>query len=493
MTGKRKILLATIIAGLLLSALLAGAYVLSVRYGDWRAVVPYRNTTRDRYGIALRTDDRDAHPLLCKRYGMFVKVQWRSGDESIAALDGKNFVTGISRGETYIYAEYKGKEVLRLPVYVDRESPEPLGEIADPRFVQDSGTYINHDASASNEAVLRFAGDLMCMASLQKAAMTDGVFNFKKFFRHVRPLLWEADFSMGNLETMLSHTWPYNHELSGRLEAPYLNAPPTYLDAVRYAGFDAVSMANNHNADVGWTGIVETMEHIKRYSLLNTGLFLSEDDPRYLLVDINGIRVAILSYSDVFNSAPVRKNLSETERTLALNVYEMSKVKDDVTSAKAKGAEYIIMYIHWGGQNNTTLTKRQPVVAREMADAGIDYIIGMHPHVLQKYDVITAEDGRSVPVVYSLGNFIGSAGAIILNRDAAILQLELKRGPNGVIQAKDCYIPCFLMQYEDVPYTLLPCDPELNGGYSFSSLTDAWKRIADTLGDKISAYQGNAD
>ena len=82
-----------------------------------------------------------------------------------------------------------------------------------------------------------------------------------------------------------------------------------------------------------------------------------------------------------------------------------------------------------------------------MADAGVDYIIGSHPHVLQPYGVIKAADGRTVPVIFSMGNFVSAFNYTRFGhvRDSIVLKIRLKRETNGEVRlSDDSYIPFYV-------------------------------------------------
>ena len=92
-------------------------------------------------------------------------------------------------------------------------------------------------------------------------------------------------------------------------------------------------------------------------------------------------------------------------------------------------------------------------MAEEIAETGVDYIIGSHPHALQRYDVIESSSGKSVPVVYSMGNFVSHMKKTV-NKDTIILRLNLCREDDGsVVLKNDEYIPCRIAtKYKDKHY-----------------------------------------
>lgn len=412
-------------------------------------------------------------------------LQWSSSDQSAARVDAKGVVTAFAKGTAVITAVTgDGKAAGKSTVIIDRDPLEPLSPIANARYQLQNGIYINSGAEKSHQAVLMLTGDLMCVIRQQRKAQTGATYNFNPSFDYVKNILGEADFAAGNLETMLSHTWPYKLEET-KIDGQWnCNAPETFLDALRYAGFDGVVTANNHSCDTGPQGVRETLAHLNRYQFLNTGMSADQNEQHFFLVNINGIRVAFMSYTCQLNGAEMY--FTEDEANTMINIYSPENVARDVAAAKAKGAEFIITYVHWGRQNAAEPTKKQLADAQDIADAGADYIIGSHPHVLQPYDVITADDGRLVPVIYSMGNFVASMDEVEGNRDAIILRIGLKRTGQGIVIDSEGYYPCYVLnKLNGFSTVVVPTSPKYNSGLSSEYLEPAHQRIVKALGVKI--------
>ena len=210
-----------------------------------------------------------------------------------------------------------------------------------------------------------------------------------------------------------------------RLEdKPYLNAPLSYLDAVKDAGYDLLTMANNHNCDTGVQGILETMENVDAYGFMHTGLFTDERTPRYTIIDVNGIKIGFVAYATYFNQK--ENNLTTKGQEVMLNRFDTETARADIKAARAAGAEYVIAFMHWGAENTNETTANQERNARAIAKAGADYIVGSHPHALQHYDIIETADERQVPVIYSMGNFVSNMTRDI-NNDTIVLRLDLTK------------------------------------------------------------------
>jgi poly-gamma-glutamate synthesis protein (capsule biosynthesis protein) len=352
-----------------------------------------------------------------------------------------------------------------------------------------SGIDSGPQAKKTDKAVLMFAGDLMCSYEMQKSAMIGDAFAFNAGFNYVKPILELSDLAIGALETVISQTAPYMYEQAMIMSPGGMqyncNAPAAFLDALAYAGFGVVVTANNHNLDAGLQGIAETLDNLDSCHLPNTGMFRQNMDSRFLLFDINGINIAILSYATAFNTFDGLYNKQALD--ICINKYGQNKARADIAAAKMAGADFIIVFIHWGKQNSVTVTNNQYLYGQELADAGADYIVGGHPHVLNPYDVLHTADGRNVPVIYSLGNFFTDMNEVAyINSDAVIWRLELEKSADGVRIADEGYIPCYIFQnFEGQRCVTVPCDSVLANMGAISELNDARERIRRSLGDKI--------
>ena len=389
---------------------------------------------------------------------------------------------------------------------IEREALPPLGTIEPSRFVcGEDGVHRVAAEEAAKEAARRgrgtlmFVGDMMFLSEHQREVMgEDGCFDFNASFEYVRKVLKKSDFAMGTLETVVDHTFPYKHELTripnGKGEggmSANCNAPVTCLDAVRYGGIDAVSTANNHALDAGLEGLLITKEHLERYNIIHTGTFRSASEQRDLLIDINGIRVGVLCYTNSVNGMHTQYGISTEKAALHVNRYSEgvseSEVRRDIAKLRERSADYVIVMLHAGIVNMPTPTAKVVKYCRDIANAGADYVLNTHTHTLQGYDVIRTADKRNVPVIWSMGNFVSSMDQAedFGNRDAIILRIELEKTQGAVIM-KDGYIPCFMRRnHEGKRHVTLPFDRAYNGGFTHSSMVNSRKRVQTIMGKNI--------
>lgn len=345
--------------------------------------------------------------------------------------------------------------------YGESGSDDPLSEVSP-------------DSSAS-EITLMFTGDLMCQPSQQTAAFNGKTYNFEPTFKYVKNIFDNADFVVGNLETLISKSLPLSKDMQRLQSKPFLNGPEAYLDALEYAGFDAFIMANNHGCDGGELGITETLDALDEREIPHTGLFRDSSEKRYFILEQNGIKVGILSYATYFNKK--EKFLSEDKRESMINRTTQAKINADVKALKAEGADFIIAYNHCGTEYSQEPAARQETYGIMFAIAGVNYIIGSHPHVLQPFDLIRFNDLK-VPYIYSMGNFASSMIDPI-TKETIVLSLTLKKSESGeVILADQEYYPCYMLdEYEGNPFVIMPEDECYNDGFYEKAPSELVKQI----------------
>ena len=337
--------------------------------------------------------------------------------------------------------------------------------------------------SDDNSVTLNLVGDVMCETYCQQACRYDDSYFFKDCFSVIKPVLSDADFVIGNLETTISENHPYMG-IENKLNGGYnCNSPVEFLDAVKYAGFNVLVAANNHNLDAQKQGHFDTIKHIEEYGFKYTGIFKDNNQKRYLILEKNDIKIGILSYYTVHNK--IKHDFSSDDLSMFFNKYSKEKVTNDVKDLKTNGVDFIIAYIHWGIERVHTTTPYQQKTAREMACAGVDYIIGSHPHALQPYDEIEV-NGKKVPIIYSMGNFLSSSRLGQCTRDTIVLQLTLQKQDGACRLSKNEYVPCQIFDYfEEKNYPIIPLINKFNGGIISPTFEKSIKRIKKILGNKI--------
>ena len=334
--------------------------------------------------------------------------------------------------------------------------------------------------SKKTSATIMLTGDLMCHPVQQYAAFDGENYDFTPTFQYVKSIFDKADLVVGNLETLVSESNPLSKDINYLQTRPYLNAPESFLDALKYAGYDVLVTANNHACDGGETGILETLDALDTYGFAHTGTFRSQKEKRYVLAEAGDIKVGILSYATYFNKK--EQFLSDEKQDFMLNRPSETRLKADVRALRKAGAEYIIAYNHCGKEYSQVPASRQKRYAEMFADAGVDHIISSHPHVLQPYGKVKSH-GKKYPVMYSMGNFV-SGMADHATKETIILSLTLQREEDGTVSLqKQKYYPCYLLDFDfdsDDAFVLLPQDQRYNGGF--------WKKAPSALTKELRTH-----
>lgn len=211
---------------------------------------------------------------------------------------------------------------------------------------------------------------------------------------------------------------------------------------------------------------------------MHTGTFASPDAERAVFAEVNGIRLAVISYATYFN----RNDGCFTPfgRKTLLNRYSADKAKKDIDYARKNGAEFVLVYMHWGKEYTHEPNGSQRRMAKELADCGADYIVGSHTHCLQAREFVESVDGRTVPVVFSMGNFLTSETKEI-SRHTGILQLTLRKSDSG-IDVTERFIPCYVYrQYDTARYAPVPTTRETSYKSDRELLAKADKYARDVM------------
>lgn len=220
----------------------------------------------------------------------------------------------------------------------------------------------------------------------------NGNYDFTDALKYVKDIVKKYDIAYYNQETPTGDSSiPY----SGY---PMFYTPSAYVDAMRGAGFNTVSLASNHSLDKGEKGILNTVKYFKGTNLLYNGMSDSEDDRNnFIIKEKNNITYTMLSYTTLTNGLQVPSG-----KNYLLNLYDKEQVKKDIEAVRDK-VDLLIVAMHWGVEYQNTPNKEQTEIANYLSSLGVDIIIGNHPHILQPITKI-----NDTIVMYSLGNFISN-------------------------------------------------------------------------------------
>ena len=260
-------------------------------------------------------------------------------------------------------------------------------------------------------------GDILIHKEILETQYDAGsdTYDFKNTLQYVKEYLSNVDLTISNLEGTLSGIENYGY--SGY---PSFNAPDELADAMKWAGIDVVNNMNNHSLDRDIRGFYRTREVLENRGFDIIGTRLSSDNNRYIIKDVKGIRLGIISYSYTMtceggvrglNGTPISSEIYPLMNTFREDSLEedFQNMREEINKMKADGVEVIIFYMHWGDEYELEPNETQIKIAKFLANNGVDVVFATHPHSIQPIDVIKSEDGlHETSVIYSMGNFLSS-------------------------------------------------------------------------------------
>lgn len=295
---------------------------------------------------------------------------------------------------------------------------------------------------------ITFTGDVMCEHTRLNQFLNNKKYDFRPVFENVIPVFKKSDYVVANLETPLA-----GKELVYSERNYSFNTPDEMAEALKNAGVDLVTTANNHVLDRGIAGLERTIDVLDRHGLSHTGSYRKSDKPEPFIKTIGGIKVAFLSYTygteACFNnhylkddegrmvnltreqelSNPVKRYFLVSKAVPAkafrfvyrtvlpdkagIDVSERREkdtiqkrhIESDIRYCNDSGADYVIMCLHSGGQFNDEPTAYTRKTAAFCLESGADAVIINHEHIIQR-----AEFKDHSVIAYCLGNFTSNYG-----------------------------------------------------------------------------------
>jgi poly-gamma-glutamate synthesis protein (capsule biosynthesis protein) len=261
----------------------------------------------------------------------------------------------------------------------------------------------------AGEIVVTAVGDIMLAGKWAPLLRQKG---YDHPFDGVRKVLAASDINIANLESPIAEG---GREFTGKQFR--FRAEPQAARAIRTAGFNLVTLANNHSMDFGAEALTETFRHLGDNGIAWIGAGENLSDARQMaLYTIKGKKIAFLGYS---LTQPVEFFAGRSRPGTAPG-YE-NLVTADITNARTQ-ADYVIVSFHWGKEATSVVQPYQRTAAHKAIEAGADVIIGHHPHVLQGI-----ERYRSGIIFYSLGNFTFASKSTVADV-SAMIRLKLSEG-----------------------------------------------------------------
>lgn len=331
--------------------------------------------------------------------------------------------------------------------------------------------------------IAAFGDTMMHLPQIKSGQQPDGSYRFDSFFKEVKPYLSQADLTIGNFETTLAGKQkPY-------AGFPLFNSPDEIVDALKNAGVDLMSTANNHSIDTGAAGVRRTYEVLKKKQLLPVGTASRPEEQKPTILEKNNIKIAFLAYTEQTNGNPVPK-----DQPYLVNRIDSNQIKQDIAEAKKRGAEFVVVSLHFGVEYQRQPNEKQKQIAHQVLKDGADVILGSHPHVLQKMERVK-EGNKTKFIIYSMGNFVSNQSDPHTD-EGIIVYLNLKKDAKTKQVNLDevSYLPTFVHKYQKNGkrhYAIIPQtspQPKMFSypGYNESQWIKAWKNTTSLMNQEES-------
>lgn len=303
---------------------------------------------------------------------------------------------------------------------------------------------------------LAAVGDIMLDRSVGAKIDKEGCAHI---IEQVAPKLKQADITFGNLECPLSTVGPHSPR-----EHLIFRAHPRTVEVLELAGFDIVSLANNHTLDAGRGGLRQTLQHLEEADIAYVGAAeVKAEGSQPAFIDVNRLTVGFLAYTDL---TFVHGSDSKVDK-------DLSELREQISAAKNK-CDLLTVSYHWGTEYHRRPSQRQVQVAHTSVDAGADVVLGHHPHVLQGMEMY-----KQRPILYSMGNFIFDQRAGE-RTESGLFRLYYIEDRGWRVEMKPIWIP---------PSRL---GPEYATGERQTRIVQRFQQLCEELGTKVIIAAGQA-
>lgn len=263
---------------------------------------------------------------------------------------------------------------------------------------------------------LGFVGDIMLDRGIRRVVeKRNASYNF--LFERIAPSLQLFDVLFGNIEGAIS-------DRGTRVGSIYsFRMNPHVVGALKKAGFDVFSVANNHSGDWGLRAMIDTWQHIRDAGMVSVGGGMTRYEayaPAF--IDVKGVRVGYVAFSQ-FGKGYMAAGTS----TPGIAIISERAVIDGVRAAK-EGADIVVVSFHFGDEYEPTQNAYQERMATLAIDTGAHVVVGHHPHVAQP--LVFYNGGV---IAYSLGNFVFDQSFSQETMEAPVLTVLVNK--TGVLDA----------------------------------------------------------
>ncbi len=338
---------------------------------------------------------------------------------------------------------------------------------------------------AETAVTISFVGDMILLEDQVKHALNPktGQYDFSPVFEHVRDRLQAADYAIGVLEVPLAGSEAGYSTSNFDDGIPLaLNAPDSWASAIKNAGIDLVTTANNHVLDRGAAGARRTLDVLDRIGLAHVGSYRCAEDRRQhrvFVVEVKGIKLAFLAYTYGIgrsDGVDVEQFVGVLASPCDKAAFEKSRriLADDVQEARRHNPDLIIALPHMGQQFSHKADAFSRIWAHTMIAEGVDIVLACHSHAVQPMQYLSVEGSDGKPhngfVLYCPGNFVNC----YTEHDgdaAAIVTLHLNKTGDATSITAASIVPMWIQRRGDGQFAPIPVadaltKPELRSLFS---------------------------
>ena len=322
------------------------------------------------------------------------------------------------------------------------------------------------------------------------SARTETSYDFTPMFEMISDVVGNADYTVGDVEGPMD-----NRADSAYSGSNPFNTPPQIMLAMKAAGVDMLTLANGQSLDMLFDGLQQTISNCKTAEMEYIGAFASQeefDTPK--IIEINGINVGFLNYTTDLGG--MEEQASTNALTYGVATNTNTNPAEDVQAAREAGADVVIAYISWGDVGVRSLGDDDYNTAMALTRAGVDVIVGYHPHtvIAPRWLEAQTEDGSTQRTLClcATGNFLSDQRDRYTS-NGIIFEFTIQETSAGEFEITNpVYIPTYVWRYDaedgdGYEYRVLAVGewlenrPEGMSDDEFNHLQMVWNDIQETM------------
>lgn len=270
--------------------------------------------------------------------------------------------------------------------------------------------------NAKQPIILLFAGDIMLDRGVEFYITQQN--DWKLPFRLIANTLQRADLVFGNLESVISD----KGQNVGSIYS--FRADPKTLEGLTFAGFDILSVANNHSLDWGMDALRDSISRLRTAGITPVGAGETKAEAYSpTIIEAKGARIGFLAYTA--QGSPVWEATETSPGVAWLDETNLQDITQQIALAKEQ-TDILVVSVHFGEEYQTKPNEIQKLIAKNAIDAGANLVIGHHPHVVQPVEYVCNQVTHICGwIAWSLGNFVFDQGFSKETMEGLLLEVKI--------------------------------------------------------------------